>query len=941
MKFILLDRNEKWIRNLEDITTAIHTEEINGEDILEFTTVDYKDIQKKYRVLYKTKYGYWKEFIVEEIEETHDIEGLGKRIFCESSFYETFGDYIEDELIENSMASMALERALSSSRWQVGTVDDLGHASVDLYNVSVKEGVQKITQAWKGELRTRITVSGNKVSGRYVDLLERIGEDNGVRFTYGKNVEHIRKIIHRDEVVTALYGYGKGLYISDDYTVRLNFADINNGKAYLENNEAKEIWGRLNSDGTRSHIFGKVIFDGAEWPEEVMELTQEKLEELSQPNVTYEVGVMDVGNCDLGDYIIVTDKEFDPPLRLKARVARIERDLLEENNNQFTVGNIISNIADEWNRQQEYIDNFRDRSDVWDRSKIIDEDGSINAQFLNNLVDEMNKQMNSRGGYVYLSEDGDGIITYDTPDSETATMAIQILGGSFRIANSKLSNGEWNWRTFGDGRGFVADEIITGILQGGKVKFDLTNGTLLIGNSIDDYSLYFDGNKLHIKLGDGKTIEEEINDKIEDAIRDIDFEGDIHIGTEPPEDPQEGSLWLDISSITPAFKIYQEDQWVDITADVDLDDVYNAIGDLDKRVTNTELKITDEAIVSTVRESQYYIDDLTGKVGVSEIISRINQTAEAITIDANKINLNGVVTIDAFSPSLKSDFNSKVTSSEVTTITNNTIQTTNVLASNLRVRSANISGTLTANQIDVTGITRIYDSTNPLQYIEMFNNTFRMRNRYYNSEIIDFGIQYVPDSSQITIGTLNNPPREFFNGIYMKDKVWFNDLELIYGGFAYFEGEAVFNRNAYFNGSIMSDINFGGSGSKRIYYGNHLSVVSPSGITISAPTVDINSTVNLPNASNVYIGNTRINNMFAAISHNHSASNINSGTISYLRLPRGTTSTTVAIGNHNHNSDYIQIRSSSVASQGSIQIWTSGIEVYNASGKKLGTLRYV
>ncbi len=78
-------------------------------------------------------------------------------------------------------------------------------------------------------------------------------------------------------------------------------------------------------------------------------------------------------------------------------------------------------------------------------------------------------------------------------------MAIQLLGGAFRIANSKLPNGEWNWRTFGDGNGFVADAFIGGLLKGGKVHFDLTNGTLLIGDSVEDYALFWDGSKLNIK----------------------------------------------------------------------------------------------------------------------------------------------------------------------------------------------------------------------------------------------------------------------------------------------------------------------------------------------------------------------------------------------------------------------------------------------------------
>lgn len=44
-------------------------------------------------------------------------------------------------------------------------------------------------------------------------------------------------------------------------------------------------------------------------------------------------------------------------------------------------------------------------------------------------------------------------------------------------------------------------------------------------------------------------------------------------------------------------------------------------------------------------------------------------------------------------------------SSQVTTITNNTIKTTNVIATNLKVKAANIDGTLTANQINTNGLT--------------------------------------------------------------------------------------------------------------------------------------------------------------------------------------------------------------------------------------------
>lgn len=55
-------------------------------------------------------------------------------------------------------------------------------------------------------------------------------------------------------------------------------------------------------------------------------------------------------------------------------------------------------------------------------------------------------------------------------------------------------------------------------------------------------------------------------------------------------------------------------------------------------------KITADAIVSTVRKSREYTADLSGKVGKTEVISCINQTAETIKIQAPKISLEGIIT---------------------------------------------------------------------------------------------------------------------------------------------------------------------------------------------------------------------------------------------------------------------------------------------------------
>ncbi len=67
--------------------------------------------------------------------------------------------------------------------------------------------------------------------------------------------------------------------------------------------------------------------------------------------------------------------------------------------------------------------------------------------------------------------------------------------------------------------------------------------------------------------------------------------------------------------------------------------------DLTMRINSAEQKITDTAIVSTVRSSTSYKSDLGAKVSSNAIISCINQTAESIKISASKINLTGYVTM--------------------------------------------------------------------------------------------------------------------------------------------------------------------------------------------------------------------------------------------------------------------------------------------------------
>ena len=104
------------------------------------------------------------------------------------------------------------------------------------------------------------------------------------------------------------------------------------------------------------------------------------------------------------------------------------------------------------------------------------------------------------------------------------------------------------------------------------------------------------------------------------------------------------------------------------------EDVQTSIYNIETRVSSAEQKITADAIVSTVTSSKTYTDAMTGKVDKTSIISSINQTAEAVKINANKISLTGDVVISAINGTTSTSISGNKIKTGVITSTDNTLQ---------------------------------------------------------------------------------------------------------------------------------------------------------------------------------------------------------------------------------------------------------------------------
>ena len=558
MNILLLDRDENLIDYI-DIFDPEDEESLNADSTLTFSTF-YKNIEKGYRILYQDRLNEWHEYIIQWIKNKHNSsDDIFLEVYAENSFYETLGDYIEDKRPRNSTATNALSEALATSRWEVGVVENLGLNTTSFYRCSVKDAVQnKIVKVWDGEFSTSIKVEGNKIVSRKVNIFKKRGDDHGKRFVYGKDIHEIEKVVNEEDIITALYGFGKGEEIEETggHGRRIDFADINNGKKYVENNAARLKYGR-NSDKGKVHVFGKIEFDDITDKRELLAKTKEELEKASTPKITYNAAVEDLvkhgfeyEGVRLGDTVTVIDEELG--LRLKARVIKLVKNLDNSSADKITLGNFVETTNDLFIEAYKKINDFRNKEAIWDSASKKIQDG-IDAEFLNNVIDKLNTEINNSGGYVYISKDGKGIITYDKPLDQNPTKAIQLMGGSIRIANKKKSDGTWDWRSFGTGDGFVADEIITGILKGGNVKWNLNDGTFLIGESEDNYLLKFDGSTL--KFGSGSIGKGDLSEELKQELKGKDGEsfkfnlisnGDFHndfATNEPSNDPNKLNEW--------------------------------------------------------------------------------------------------------------------------------------------------------------------------------------------------------------------------------------------------------------------------------------------------------------------------------------------------------------------------------------------------------------
>ena len=353
---------------------------------------------------------------------------------------------------------------MDGTNWRVGTVDDTDLRTLNFYHINAYKALSSLLNTYNLEIETKIQVTGPSVSERIVNLVQQTGQKTGRRFEFGHDLIEVNRTVETDDVITALYGYGKGEQKFDEegnptggYGRRIDFKELNGGKPYVADEEARANYGVL-VNGELKHRYGIVIYQDIENRSELLETTRKDLKKLSKPKVSYKASVIDLkqygldfAGIGLGDEVVIIDRVLN--LSLRSRLLEIE---ITDTNTNLTLGNLAPNLSSRTNNIESQISEVNDKVEA--TNNYVATIGDLNLDEITEKIQEVNENFFSGLSYLKFSPET-GLLSFNAPDEANATEAIQMYQGKIRIASSKDWQGNWNWTTYMDGHGILANVI--------------------------------------------------------------------------------------------------------------------------------------------------------------------------------------------------------------------------------------------------------------------------------------------------------------------------------------------------------------------------------------------------------------------------------------------------------------------------------------------------
>lgn len=135
---------------------------------------------------------------------------------------------------------------------------------------------------------------------------------------------------------------------------------------------------------------------------------------------------------------------------------------MEISNEEVNVGSSFDSI---FSRVNDVAKTIQNKKTLYDRAGSISSGGTLATDRLEGALDAMVNRMNASVSSWYTDDDGN--IIFEAADGSSA---MKLSGDGFVIADGKKENGDWRWRTAGNGKGLVADTITAGYLSADRIQ---------------------------------------------------------------------------------------------------------------------------------------------------------------------------------------------------------------------------------------------------------------------------------------------------------------------------------------------------------------------------------------------------------------------------------------------------------------------------------------
>lgn len=352
-----------------------------------------------------------------------------------------------------------------------------GHSNISTMD-SVRWDKKSITEALlSDDENSFVTRWGGELHCANFDIYmnSKIGINNGVRIAYGKNLKSMKEKIDMYPLVTRIIPEGANGLRLTGLTPWVDSVNINKYANIHEKSVKFDIKVKENEADTEGFATEE------EAREELIRLSNLMFtdQHVDTPTINIKTSMVDIRNTteykgyegleniNKGDTIICQHAIYG--VDTVARCISYTWNILTNEMIDIQIGDVTENY-------------FNQQSDMAIKvANLFNPNGSVNSNNLEGIINAL--QVKFRALKNIAQTQHVRAILFEDLDSNSPTFGAMCIGTmGFEIASTRnAENTDWDFRTFGTGKGFDAGEINVGILSAiliqsldGKVKMDLS-----------------------------------------------------------------------------------------------------------------------------------------------------------------------------------------------------------------------------------------------------------------------------------------------------------------------------------------------------------------------------------------------------------------------------------------------------------------------------------